>query len=225
MPDTIHTTYQNSWKTTNAQDVAGDAAKYAQIAGEHPFGTGDNAIKTGIDNIVGGQAVQFNNAQSAELASDLATKTGVVGDGFTDLTLRSQGRAINPHTEMLFQATANRRYQFEFHFIPRSAEESVAIYNIIKAFKAFSAPEVSGDAGGRYFIPPGVFDIQFFFMDTENPAIAKVSTCALEAIDVNYSGAGQWGTFNDGAPLKIDLNLSFTEVDIITRELIETYGY
>jgi hypothetical protein len=47
----------------------------------------------------------------------------------------------------------------------------------------------------------------------------------LTTITVNYSGAGEWATFNDGAPLKIDLNLQFTETDIITRELITEYGY
>jgi hypothetical protein len=225
MPETVTTTYQNNWKTTSAQDAAGSAAKYAQIAGEDPKGVIGNALGVSGENIFSDSPSQYNSAQSAELAADTATQAGVVGEGFTDLTLRAQGRAINPHTEMLFQATDNRRYDFNFHFVPRSAEESVAIYNIIKTFKAFAAPEVSGDAGGRYFIPPGTFDIQFFFMGTENPAISKISTCALTTITVNYSGAGEWATFNDGAPLKIDLNLQFTETDIITRELITEYGY
>jgi Tail-tube assembly protein len=228
MPETVATTYSHSWGSVSATEAGGVIGKYAQIGGSASGALGEikDVVSTVKDNLFSSEPnKQFNFAQEGELGAQLLTSTGTLGPGFTDLTLKSLGKAVNPHVEMLFKQTENRQFEFVFHFIPRSQQESVAIYNIIKTFKAYAAPEVSAEAGGRYFIPPGQFDISFYFMQAVNPTIAKISTCALTQIQVNYSGAGSWTTFNDGNPLKIDLSLTFTEMDIITRELITQYGY
>lgn len=228
MPETVATTYSHEWNGASATDAGGNIGKYSQIGGSVQ-GAGKTALDVaetvGKNLFTSSPNKQFNSAQAAELGADLAGQGGLLGPGFTDLELKSLGKAVNPHVEMLFKQTQNRQYSFIFHFVPRSQQESVAIFNIIKTFKTFAAPEVSNEAGGRYFIPPGQFDISFFFMQAENPTIAKISTCALTQIGVNYSGAGSWTTFNDGSPLRIDLDLQFTEMDIIHRELIEKYGY
>ena len=59
------------------------------------------------------------------------------------------------------------------------------------------------------------------FKNEENRFIGKISTCALENIDVNYSSAGPFATFDDGAPVEIALQLRFIEVDTITKEAYE----
>jgi len=228
MPETVSTTYAHEWEGASATEAGGNIGKYSQLGGSFKGAISSlkDIAETAAKNLFSDEPNKsFNYAQEGELGADLVQSTGAVGQGFTDLYVKSQGKAVNPHIEMLFKKTQNRQYSFIFHFIPRSQQESVAIYNIIKTFKAFAAPEVSNEAGGRYFIPPAQFDISFYFMQQENPSIAKISTCALTQITVNYSGAGTWTTFNDGSPLKIDLDLQFTEMDIITRELIAKYGY
>jgi hypothetical protein len=227
MPDTVATTYSHTWQTRDATDAYGDIARYAALGGS----TGGvlkqvvDAFKTGKNVFTNSGDKSFNTASSAELISQIAQDTGVVGAGFTDLQLKSKNRAINPHAEMIFRATANRQYNMAFDLIPRSQAESVAIYNIIKIFKGYAAPEVTPENGGRYFIPPALWDIKFYFKNAENPTIARVSTCALENIIVNYNGGSQFATFDDGAPVHINIQLTFTEVDIMTRQLIERYGY
>jgi hypothetical protein len=62
-------------------------------------------------------------------------------------------------------------------------------------------------------------------MNQENTALARISTCVLTEIQVNYAQSGAWATFNDGMPVHINMTLAFKEVDIITRQLIEKYGY
>ena len=81
----------------------------------------------------------------------------------------------------------------------------------------FAAPSINPNSRGRYFIVPAQFDIQFKFKQEENDFIAKISTCVLEAIDVNYAGAGQFASFTDGMPVDISMQLRFKEADIITR--------
>jgi hypothetical protein len=228
MPETVVTTYSHDWGSINATDAGGNIGKYAQLGGSFKGALGSlkDIAETAGKNLFSNEPNKaFNTAQQGELGAQIAQDTGAVGAGFSDLYVKSMGKAVNPHVEMVFQKTQNRQYSFIFHFIPRSQQESVAIYNIIKTFKAFAAPEVSNESGGRYFIPPAQFDISFYFMQQENPSIAKISTCALTQITVNYSGAGTWTTFNDGSPLRIDLDLQFTEMDIIYRELIAEYGY
>lgn len=228
MPETVATTYSHEWGALSATEAGGNIGKYAQLGGSFRGAMSElkDIVETVGKNLFTSEPNKaFNFAQEGELGAQLLTDAKGVGPGFTELYLKSQGKAINPHIEMQFKQTQNRQYSFIFHFVPRSQQESVAIYNIIKTFKAFAAPEVSNEAGGRYFIPPAQFDISFFFMQQENETIAKISTCALTQIGVNYSGAGNWTTFNDGSPLRIDLDLQFTEMDIITRELIAEYGY
>lgn len=228
MPETVATTYSHEWSSVSATDAGGDIGKYSQLGGSFKGAISElkDIAETAAKNLFTNEPNKaFNYAQSGELGADLVQQAGGVGPGFTDLYLKSVGKAINPHVEMLFKQTQNRQFSFIFHFVPRSQKESVAINKIIKTFKTFAAPEVSNEAGGRYFIPPGQFDIAFYFMQAENQSIARISTCALTNIQVNYSGAGTWTTFNDGSPLKIDLELTFTEMDIITRELLNKYNY
>jgi hypothetical protein len=144
----------------------------------------------------------------------------LVNQGFTDLLLRDLGKALNPQIEMVYKRTQNRSFVFDFRMQPRSNQESVNIKNIIKQFKRFAAPSLS-DPTGAYFNIPGQFDIEFMFKDSENKFIGKISTCVLENIDVNYSSAGPFATFDDGAPVEINLQLRFREVDTLTRELFD----
>lgn len=228
MPDTVATTYEHDYSGISATDAYGDIARYAALGGSvtEVAKMAAATFNTAKNVVLGGGSKQFNKASTAELIGKIAEDSGVVGQGFTDLQVKSLGRAVNPHMEMLFRATKNRSYQLVFDLVPRSQAESVAIYNIIKTFKAFAAPEVSKENGGRYFIPPALWDMKFYFQNGENPTIARVSTCALTNINVDYNAAGQqFTTFDDGAPIAIKIQLAFTEVDIITRELIEAFGY
>lgn len=229
MPDTLVAQYDYSYEALSLTEAMGDLGKYAAIGGS--FGgvgsTITDALKTTYNNLIHGKSAAYNNARQAELAGTLAEKSGLVGGGFTDLALKSLGKAINPQVEMLFRGVGNRRFEFIFNFQARSQQEAVMVYDIIKTFKAYAAPEIASgsDASGRYFIPPAQWDIKFYFMNKENPAINKVSTCSLETVRVNYAGSGQWSTFDDGNPVHIELNLQFVETDIITRELITQFGY
>lgn len=234
MPDTVMTPYQHNYSEQSLTEAFGDVGKYAAMGGSLKGAAdviGDMVTNT-MKNVFGGgqnagnqYKIPQGGAASSEFAADIAERFGATGAGFKDITLRSLGKAVNPHAEMIFHGSGFRTYQIMFRFIPKSQKEAQAIYDIIKTFKAFAAPEVTTDGGGRYFIPPAQFDIKYYFMNKENPIIAKVSTCVLTAIQVNYSPHGQFATFQDGMPVEIDLDLSFTEVDVITRELIEKYGY
>lgn len=230
MPDTMLTNYDHDWQAVSMTEALGKAGQAAAVGAGvlNIIGTsGESLLKGELPALKGGV---FNSAQGAEAVGAIATAAGA-GNDFTDLALRGVNAAINPLVEMVFRGTHNRGYVFEFQFQPRSAAEASVIQDIIKTFRMYAAPEINTAANkslggsGRYFTPPAQFDIKFFFKNVENDNIAKISTCALTNIAVNYSGAGQFASFDDGQPVQINVALTFKEMDVITRELINTYGY
>ena len=239
MPETIVSEYTHDWQAASMTEALGSAGQAAALGGsvvnlaKSVGGASEQAIKSegsdfsGFKNVI---PATFNNAQGAETLGTLAQAAGA-GSDFTALALKGQNAAINPMVEMVFRGTGNRGYQFVFDFQPRSASEAATIQDIIKTFKMYAAAEINTKANkspggsGRYFIPPAQFDISFYFMNQENPNIARISTCALTQITVNYNQSGQFASFTDGHPVHINMILHFTEMDIITRELIENFGY
>jgi hypothetical protein len=216
MPDTVMHTYSHDYDVQSLTAAMGDVGK-AQRGGSGTIEAIKNAFTSG--DPVNPQA----SAGFTELMGDLAQETGQVGAGFTDFLLRNKGLALNPQVELLFKGTANRGFIFDFKFQPKNQKEAETINNIIFIFRRYAAPTLSATVTdpGAYFIPPAQFDIQYYFKNQENKFIGRISTCVLENIDINYSSAGQYATFNDGAPIEINMQLRFKEVDIITRNMID----
>ena len=231
MPDTVISSYDHDWQGVSLTEAIGKGSQYAAL------GAGGKSLGSRLYNAVDLKSLEatkqnlsnfdasYNSAQDAETLGFATEILGITGPGFTDLALKSVNAAINPLVELVFKGTANRGYVFEFQFQPRSAKESTIIQEIIRTFRTYAAPEISKEGGGRYFIPPASFDIKFYFKNVENENIAKISTCVLTNIAVNYSGAGAYATFTDGQPVQINLMLTFKETDVITRELIDNFGY
>lgn len=221
MPDTVFHTYNHDYDAQSLTAALGDMGK-AQRAGSVLTDAGATAL-TG--NIVGavGKLISPDVGGGTEALGNILEKTGVVGPGFTDFMLRNQGLALNPQVELIFKGSSNRTFNFEFKFQPKNQKETQVIKDIIFLFKRYSAPGLAGGGNipGAYFTPPGQFDIQYYFKNAENKHIGRISTCVLEGIDVNYSSAGAFATFDDGAPVEISLMLRFKEVDILTRDMID----
>lgn len=228
IPDTIAVMYDHDWASVSLTQALGNFGMW-QARGSNLRGqmqSIDRLISAALhNNFIGGRPLMYNDARTAEFAGQIGQATGQLGPNFTDITLKSAGKALNPQFEMIFRGTKQRQYQFIYHFQARSQAEATQIYQIIKVFRTYAAPEIANVGNGRYFIPPAQFDVKFYFQNAENQAIAKMSTCALTNISVNYAGAGQFATFLDGNPIDIELQLSFIETDIIYRELIDKFGY
>lgn len=173
-------------------------------------------------------------ANAAETFGNIAgaggKKLGIFGEGIENVLLQSFGYAQNPQVEVLFETTDLRQFEYAFNFLPRNADEAREVLNIIKVLRFYSAPELAQGTRGRYFIPPAEFDIQYMFIDNsgkevENTKLHKISTCALVGVDINYVGdSGQFVTFPDGTPVNIQMRLSFKELEVIHKGLVNQ-GY
>ena len=148
----------------------------------------------------------------------------VIQSNATKLALSSQGLALNPQQQLMFDGIDFRTFQMSFTFTPFSKDEATTVKNIIKMFKTHAAPRIVNGAAGMLFIPPSVFNLKFMLGDKENENIAKVGQCVIETIDVNYAPNG-WSAHTDGAPIQTTLSISFKEIELMDREKIERDGY
>ena len=142
--------------------------------------------------------------------------TGTIESDASKLLLRSQGLAINPNQQVMFDGIQLRTYQLAFTFTPYSQQEAEEVKKIIDTFKLYSRPRTVEGTGGMLFIPPATFDLQFLLNGKENQYVNKVAESVIESLDVNYAPNG-WATYANGMPVQTTLTMNFKEIKLIDR--------
>ena len=77
------------------------------------------------------------------------------------------------------------------------------------------------DSGSFLYVYPSEFDITYFHNNKENLNIHRHTSCVLTELSVNYTPNGQYATFENGMPTQINLQLTFKELGLITKERIQ----
>lgn len=168
----------------------------------------------------------FEVAGSVPLVGGIAQNiTSAVTSDAAKMLMRSQGYAINPQQQLLFQGIGFRSYQMAFTFTPYSKAESDTVVEIIKQFKKHAMPEMVTEAAGMFFRLPSMFDVKVLFNGKENTKVNKIARSVIESIDVNYvPNGGSWSAHTDGAPVQTVLTLNMKEMVLIDRAMVEK-GY
>jgi hypothetical protein len=189
-------------------------------------GTGGNAL-----NALGGAAAAIG-------ANVLRSITGATGDAINSATQRATankftpggynpgvkinknlanmapGTVQNPNLGLAFGGVELRTHTFSWSLTAKSAEESKMIADIINELRLMAMPRKT--FGSSYALSyPFIVDIVF------QPNLIKVSKlkCFLTEISVNYSGGDHLAFYRDtGAPVTVDLTLSFKERAILTAD-------
>jgi hypothetical protein len=130
----------------------------------------------------------------------------------------------NPYMEMIFNGVAGRSFSFTFKMIPRNAAEAETIRKICYEFKFHQAPEYKYGDVNLYWTAPSEFDIKFLYQGEENSKLFKISTCALTSCEVTYGSDGGFDYYHDGTPAVTTLQLTFQEMELLTKNRIES-GY
>lgn len=225
MPQSVADSNSANWgeNTLNAALAAG------LIAGKETIESGDfigGAGKAGQDVFSKFQSA-FTQGTGQKVASTVFSKLAIQALTGQDATVsglisRETGAVVNQNVEMLFQGVNIRTaFQFTFDLIPRSQAEAEEIKTIIRTFKQEMTPRKgsTGSTGGGFFVKsPNVFKIQYRTGSGPHPFLNKFKPCALTSMSVNYSGSGQYSTFNDATPVHMILTLSFQELSPIYAE-------
>jgi len=149
--------------------------------------------------------------------------TAAIQSDITRLALATQGLALNPLNQLLFDTIDFRTYQLAFTFTPYSQQEAEDVKKIIREFKEAALPRITDAAFGMFFIPPSTFNIDFLYNGKTNTGISRVAESVIESIDVNYAPNG-WAAHTDGAPVQTTLTMNFREIELIDQKKI-AQGY
>lgn len=199
IPNQLNIRYSAGW---GEEDTATFQA-FARGAQEVGRATSGDVSRTGglVKEILGAKALQ-EGPQGAALG---------IGSGL----------AVNPKKEQAFKNVDFRTFTFDYQFAPRSESESQNVLNIIRAFKYHMHPEMKDN--GFLYVYPSEFDIVYYKNNEENLNIHRHTSCVLTEMNVNYTPNGVFSTFPNGMPTQITMSLTFKELALLTKELIEKY--
>jgi hypothetical protein len=202
IPGGIQDSNQVVWSSSELNDI------------QQAFG---NLAQTGI---MGG-----NFAEEAKKSAEAATKPGsgvrtafiskltesAIGQG--NLMQRQFGTIINPNLELLFNSPGLRQFSFSFKLSPRSKTEAEIVRKIIRNFK--QAMSVKRSTSSFLLQTPHTFAISYIFKNKDHPYLNKFKECALTNCNVNYTPEATYMSFEDGAMVSYQLDLTFQELEPI----------
>ena len=198
IPDTLNFQYNAGYGNLSLQQVVNETAA---------------ATASATSNV----PILGTLAKTATLGLSLAQSNAA------KLALSTQGLAINPQQQLLFDGIDFRTYQLSFTFTPYSRQEAETVKEIIKLFRYHAAPQITTAAAGMFFVPPSTFDLDFLFNGQRNNNVSRVAESVIENIDVNYAPNG-WSSHDDGAPVQTTLTMNFKEIELIDKDKIKA-GY
>jgi hypothetical protein len=215
--DTTSAEYENS--NTGILGFAAGAGIDLQAAmNENDFDAAAKVV-TGTGTVFATEAFRRAGAAFVE---------GLTGtDNAMGLVNRTLGQADNPFVEVLFQSMGVREFTYNFNLAPRNVDETAEIQQIIQLFRFHMAPEMQS-SNSRYLTLPSEFDIHYMYkgkdgQGRENDFYSRIATCVLISVDTNYTPNGV-RSFENGAPTKIEMSLTFRETETLTKEKINA-GY
>ena len=196
--------------------IMGSGKKYTQGAQEGIKATG-TTISESIDRLL--NASGGTDGISGFITRKAASSAvGILGVNVSpqQILARTQGEILNPNLELLFGGPTLRSFRFSFKMTPRNSDEALQIKNMIRCLKLNMAPKTKGTSIENTMLKtPNVFELRYRSGNNEHPYLNKFKQCFLENMSVNYTADGTYATYDDGAPVSMNLDLSFKEIEPI----------
>ena len=178
---------------------------------------------TPISSLVEGVKNNLNMENNLKAAGSIARQAALklipqqlMGGTPNQMIALSKGEVYNPNVELLYTSPQMRGFSFNFEFVPKNEQETMVMNQIIKNFKKWSAPAVL-EAG--MFEIPHVWKVEYMTAGSpnENMNQFKKAACTSITIQANPS-TNMHVAHRDGSPISTVMQLTFREVDIITRQ-------
>ena len=161
-------------------------------------------------------------SQSSSQAKDAlkgVISGAAVGISADEVLARTQGAVVNPNLELLFKGPTLRPFNFTFQMGARNQPESDEIMRILRFFKQGGSPQRTA---AQYLVKaPHTFQIEYLHRGEDgeqNKYLNKIKECALLSVGVNYTPNNNYATFKNGAPVSIELSLSFKELEPVFND-------
>lgn len=237
MPEQMTATYNQDYEQISVTQALGMFGFVSQAVGSKSIAGATNPyLIEGVSKYLG--ALTKMNEQGQKL-----------------LSYASTGMTLNPQLELLYNSPVLREFQLEYKFYPKSPEEAAILFGdpsqaineseesiwrklgIIGILKYYSSPKIpSADNtpgksepafGGRYFIPPAQFQLEFYKKNekdnnySKNDYLYKTKNCVLSSLAVDFAPNEGFITHADGVPVEVRLTLGFKETSMLSRADIQ----
>lgn len=169
-----------------------------------------NKVGAGVDSMVN-QAKTLKAGQAATLGSQFTPFA-------EQLNLKTRSLS-NPNTNTNFTGNAIRSFSFNFKMLANSEAEAEAIRQIHSRFRYYTYASKQNQENSFTLDYPPIWTIKFVDFETgkENKFIPTIFSCYLTTVNSNFN-AGQNIFFRDGAPLEVDISLTYQETRVLQRE-------
>ena len=77
------------------------------------------------------------------------------------------------------------------------------------------AGQFNGSAQGIFLQSPDLFQLEYRKNGEPHPFLNKMKLTALTGMNVNYTNAGTYASYDDGTPVNIRMDLTFKEINPI----------
>jgi len=209
---------------------------YGAKYGEQEIGVFAESVNAGIR--------AFMNETESGVMTQLAAGAGTAAGGFVSgganwlkqkastgtaaMFAINSGSIITPRMELMFEGITRRDFSFSFTFLPKSEQEAQVVHQIVHKFKYHMASNygglgMGGVDGVREMEIPDFFNIRYMYQGAINPHLNLIKQCVLKNANVEY-GADRYKSYEGGVPQTTKLSLSFSELEIITKDYI-SQGY
>ena len=180
-----------------------------------------------LDKIKNLDISEFKGVGQAMLRGALEA---VGGDAIRVAQQKGSGMAKNPQLELAFESVPFRTFEYQYTFAPKNRKELDNVHKIIQLFRFHMLPELAlGNTGSEaMYNLPSQFEIRYMYKEKENVYIPKISKCALNSCDINYTPHERFTTFKGdskgASPNIMTMTLSFTEMEVMTKNTV-AMGY
>lgn len=183
---------------------------------------------TGRNSSIGQTALNFVKRaavdKGSQVAGTLFKLNNADGSTLNQSTILGAGLGIskNPYLTAVFKGVDFRTFEFSFRFFPHSKEEVDVINNIVKSFRKAALPSYNQNISGDQILDyPMDFDIAYMWQNKKNEYIHQFKPSILTALDINFTGNGQWTSMPNGMPASIIINMRFSETKIVVKSDVD----
>ena len=225
MPQELNDSNSVTWgdDRVNAIELAGLAVAQ-QMMKDGVVGSIDNAQKA-IRALNAGIKIPnlTEDTQNAIRAAISGAAVGQLGGNISaqSVVTRATGQILNNNLELLFKGVNLRSFPYSITFSPRNPKEARVVKSIIRSLKmsmAAKAGEFNGGAQGIFLKSPDVFQLRYLRDGRDHPFLNNFKLCALTGLNLNYTNAGTYSSYEDGTPVNIRMDVTFKEINPIYFE-------
>jgi hypothetical protein len=211
IPSGVGATYEQGWEQEEQgwmQSLAGQGVAVA---------TGAKGAK---------QASADISASGSSATSSFGAVVGTLGKlvGLDNANAQRSGTASFSNTYVTYSGPGFRDFNFTFSLKPLDRKESANIKNIVDFFKINSSPIQQVGQINRIYSMPRFFTMSYHSKTGPMEHLNKIGKCALTSLGVVYGG-DRFAVFHeDSAPVRVDLSLTFKEVQLLSQaDMIDGY--